>query len=176
MRYDEKGNLISVTTTGLKADADTYKNGNLIKSVTGGNETYTYTYDSTYKHRLTAVSNGMVTQSMGYDASGNVTSTTLKSDTGSFSKTLKSSAAYTSNNNLVASVTDTANQKESYVYGTKQSVMTGQATAVSDAKGNTTTTTYDSKGRVTKKDFANKGNVIKLRKAGLHRNVRSSFL
>lgn len=93
----------------------------------------------------------MVTQSMGYDASGNVTSTTLKSDTGSFSKTLKSSAAYTSNNNLVASVTDTANQKESYVYGTKQSVMTGQATAVRDAMGNTTTTTYDSKGRVTKK-------------------------
>ena len=160
MRYDEKGNLISVTTTGLKADADTYKNGNLIKSVTGGNGTYTYTYDSTYKHRLTAVSNGMVTQSMGYDASGNVTSTTLKSDTGSFAKTLKSSAAYTSNNNLVASVTDTANQKESYVYGTKQSVMTGQATAVSDAKGNTTTTTYDSKGRVTKKDFANKGSLV----------------
>lgn len=102
----------------------------------------------------------MVTQSMGYDASGNVTSTTLKSDTGSFSKTLKSSAAYTSNNNLVASVTDTANQKESYVYGTKQSIMTGQATAVSDAMGNTTTTTYDSKGRVTKKDFANKGSLV----------------
>lgn len=93
-------------------------------------------------------------------ASGNVTSTTLKSDTGSFGKTPKSSAAYTSNNNLVESVTDTANQKESCVYGTKQSVMTGQATAVSDAMGNTTTTTYDSKGRVTKKDLASKESLV----------------
>jgi len=32
--------------------------------------------------------------------------------------------------------------------------------AVSDAKGNTTTTTYDSKGRVTKKGFANKGSLL----------------
>lgn len=38
--------------------------------------------------------------------------------------------------------------------------MTGQATAVSDAMGNTTTTTYDSKGRVTKKDLASKESLV----------------
>ena len=36
MRYDEEGNLESAATTGIKAETDTYENGNLIKSVTVG--------------------------------------------------------------------------------------------------------------------------------------------
>ena len=36
MKYDTDGNLVSVTTTGLKDETSSYKNGNLIKTVTGG--------------------------------------------------------------------------------------------------------------------------------------------
>ena len=84
MRYDEEGNLESAATTGIKAETDTYENGNLIKSVTGGYGTYTYTYDSTHEHRLTAVTNDVVTQTMGYDLAGNGKSTQLKSNIGSY--------------------------------------------------------------------------------------------
>ncbi len=157
MRYDEKGNLESVTTTGLKADADTYENGNLIKSVTSGNGTFTYTYDETNKHRLKSVTNDVVTQSMTHDVSGNVTGTTLKSNTASFTKTLQTGAVYTSNNNLVGYVTDSANQKVTYTYNTPMSRMTGQATSVIDAKNNTTAMTYDGLGRISQKAFANSG-------------------
>ena len=86
-----------------------------------------------------------------------LTSTTLKSNTSSFTKTLNSAATYTSNNNLVASVTDTANQKEFYTYGDKRSIMTGQATSVKDANGNIITTSYNDMGRVSEKGFANNG-------------------
>ncbi len=167
MRYDVKGNLVSVTTTGLTPDTDTYKNGNLIKSVTGGNGTYTYTYDEAHKHRMKSVTNDVVTQAMGYDASGNVTSTTLKSNTSSFTKTLQSAAAYTSNNNLVASVTDTANQKEFYTYSGPMSIMTGQATTVKDANSTVTTTSYNDMGRVSEKGFANSGKLRYNYKEGL---------
>jgi RHS repeat-associated protein len=157
MRYDDEGNLVSVTTPGIDPNTDTYKNGNLIKSVTGGNGTYTYTYDQTHKHRLTSVTNDVVTQTMGYDSSGNVTSTTLKSNTSGYNKTLDTTATYTSNNNLVASVKDPSGQTESYTYSGKQSVMTGQATSIKDASGNVTTTTYNNMGRVAQKGFANHG-------------------
>ncbi len=171
MRYDEKGNLQSVATTGLKPDADTYQNGNLIRSVTGGYGTYTYTYDQTHKHRLKSVTDDVVTQTMDYDASGNVNATTLKSNTSSYLKTLHTAAAYTWNNNLVASVTDSSKQSEFYAYGDKQSVMTGQATSVRDADGNVTTTTYDTMGRVFKKGFVNSGRLNYNYREGLLTNV-----
>ena len=47
--------------------------------VTGGNSTYKYDYDTTYPHRLTRVSaEGSLSQNYGYDAVGNITSTTLQ--------------------------------------------------------------------------------------------------
>lgn len=55
MRYDDEGNLIGVTTTGMDEQTSVYENGNLIKAYTGGSGTYTYAYDETYKHRVTAV-------------------------------------------------------------------------------------------------------------------------
>ena len=40
MKYDDDGNLVSVNTTGKNADQNTYNDGNLIETVTGGNGTY----------------------------------------------------------------------------------------------------------------------------------------
>lgn len=153
MKYDEDGNLVSTTTTGLQEDTDTYENGNLIKTVTGGNGTYTYTYDTTYKHRLISVSNSIVKQTLDYDASGNVVKTTLQGVSGGDS--MVTSATYTNNGNLVESVTDMTQQTEEYAYGTPLSVMTGQATSVTDANGVTITSEYNSIGRVTEKEIAN---------------------
>ena len=90
MKYDTNGKLVSVTSTGLDKDENTYSGGNLIKTVTGGNGTFTYTYDTTYTHRLKSVSNGQITQAMGYDSTGNVTTTTLS---GSGGKTIQTTAA-----------------------------------------------------------------------------------
>ena len=98
MKYDENGNLVSVTTTGLKEETNTYDKGNLIKTVTGGYGTYTYRYDG--KHNLTSVTDGTVTQTMTYSGAGNVTKTTL---TGG-NLTLESSAAYEAGGNRLTSV------------------------------------------------------------------------
>ncbi len=114
MKYDEEGNLISVTTTGLKEETNTYSGSRLIETVTGGNGTFTYDYDSEYKHRLISVSNSIVTQEFSYNYLGNVTGSTLESVDGG--KKLSSSVTYTSDGNLVTSVTDTAGQTESYAY------------------------------------------------------------
>ena len=160
MRYDEEGNLESAATTGIKAETDTYENGNLIKSVTGGYGTYTYTYDSTHEHRLTAVTNDVVTQTMGYDQSGNVKSTQLKSNTSGYTKTLNTSATYTASNNLVSSVKDATGQTESYTYGNRRSIMTGQPTAIKDANGKTTAIGYNDYSRVSQKTFANGGKLL----------------
>lgn len=157
MRYDDKGNLVSVTTTNIKEDVDTYENGNLIKKVTGGNGTYTYTYDSNNKHRLNSVTNDVVTQNMSYDTYGNATGTTLKSNKNDYVKTMNTSATYDSTGNLMTSLTDSSGQKVSYTYGNKQSIMTGQPTTVKDANGTTTTTAYDNMGRISESRFANGG-------------------
>lgn len=166
MKYDGDGNLVSTTTTGLKEDTDTYEDGNLIKTVTGGNGTYTYTYDTTYKHRLISVSNSIVKQTLDYDASGNVVKTTLQGVSGGDS--MVTSATYTNNGNLVESVTDMTQQTEEYAYGTPLSIMTGQATSVTDANGVTITSEYNSIGRVTEKEIANT--------ISLHYNYASGLL
>ena len=152
MRYDADGNLESVTTSGLNEDTNTYANGNLIQTITGGNGTFTFNYDTTFTHRLTSVTNGQITQSMGYDSTGNVTSTALS---GTGSKSIQSSAAYTGSGNRVASVTDEAGSIVSYFYGTADSQMRGQPTSVTTPNGTITTSAYDSSGRVTQTGVAN---------------------
>ncbi len=82
MKYDDNGNLISVTTSGLKEETGTYSGSRLIEQVTGGNGTFTYDYDNRYTHRLISVSNGVITQNLDYDNFGNVTETILQSVNG----------------------------------------------------------------------------------------------
>ena len=132
MRYDDDGNLVSVESPGLEEDTNTYSGGNLIQTVTGGNGTYEYTYDTTYKHRLKSVTNDLITQSMGYDASGNVTSTTLS---GSGGKTISTSAAYGGSQNRLTSITDATGATVTYGYGNVDSQMMALPTSITDPKG-----------------------------------------
>ena len=55
MTYDDDGNLVSVSSTGLTPDVNTYEGGNLIQKVTGGYGAYTYrhTYEEN-PHRITS--------------------------------------------------------------------------------------------------------------------------
>jgi hypothetical protein len=158
MAYDEDGNLISVTSTGLNTENNQYEDGNLMKAVTGSNGTYDYTYHDEYKHRLTSVTNSLITQSYGYDSVGNVTSTTLAPNGGG--KKLQTSATYTNNKNLTASITDTAGNTTSYVYGNNLSKMLGAPTSTTNAKGVTGTAAYDNFGRITQTSVANKAKSV----------------
>ena len=157
MKYDDDGNLISVTTTGLKGEGSEYENGNLIKSVTSGYGTFAYKYeDSAHPHSATSVSNGVVTQKNGYDTVGNATTTTLSGSSGPY---LKTSASYTNGNNLLASVTDSSGRTVNYQYGDSQSVMTGLPTKVLDARNNATTISYTKLNQLSQKSFANGGKI-----------------
>lgn len=134
MKYDEKGNLVSVATTGLEADTATYENGNLISMVTGANGTYSYNYeDTTRDHLLTSVSDGVVTQSYTYDGKGNTSTTTL---TGG-SNSLSTSAVYSADGNRLYTVTDANGSQAWYYYENAQSKMTGASTKVCTAPAGT---------------------------------------
>lgn len=156
MRYDTDGNLISVETPGMEKDTNTYSGGNLIKTVTGGNGTYKYTYDSTYKHRMTSVTNDLITQSMGYDGTGNVTTTTLS---GSGGKSISTSAEYGGNGNRLTSMTDASGSEVTYGYGNSDAQMMSLPTSVTDPNGTVTTSAYDSHYRVTQTGIANTATV-----------------
>ena len=157
MRYDDDGNLVSVESPGLEEDTNTYSGGNLIQTVTGGNGTYEYTYDTTYKHRLKSVTNDLITQSMGYDASGNVTSTALS---GSGGKTISTSAAYGGSQNRLTSITDATGATVTYGYGNVDSQMMALPTSITDPNGTVTTSSYDSNYRVTQTGIANVAGLV----------------
>lgn len=157
MKYDSDGNLVSVTTSGLKEDTSTYENGNLIKTVTGGNGTYKYTYDSTYKHRLTSVTNDLITQSVTYDSAGNAITTKL---TGSGSKTISTAASYEGGLNRLASVTDAAGMKLTYGFGTKNAQMLALPTSITDPNGTVSFTSYDTNFRVSETGIENVANLL----------------
>lgn len=157
MKYDSDGNLVSVTTSGLKEDTSTYENGNLIKTVTGGNGTYKYTYDSTYKHRLTSVTNDLITQSVTYDSAGNAITTKL---TGSGSKTIGTAASYEGGLNRLASVTDAAGMKLTYGFGTKNAQMLALPTSITDPNGTVSFTSYDTNFRVSETGIENVANLL----------------
>lgn len=157
MRYDEDGNLVSVLSPTLKEEVNSYENGNLIKTVTGGQGTYKYTYDSTYKHRLNSVTNDLITQSMTYDSAGNAVTTVLS---GKGAKTIKTSAVYEDGLNRLSSITDAAGAKVTYGYGTNNAKMMALPTSVTDQKGTVTNTEYDSNHRVTKTGIADVADVV----------------
>ena len=157
MTYDADGNLQSVASTGLQKDTSTYSSGNLIKTITGGNGTFTYSYDATYPHRLKSVTNGIVTQSMLHDAVGNVTSTTL-TGTGTTDK-IVTSATYGGNQNRLVSVTDATGATVSYNYDNANVQMLALPTRITDPSGTVTSYTYDSRNRVSQTGIENWANL-----------------
>ena len=161
MAYDDDGNLVSVNSTGLSEQSSTYDGGNLMQSVTGGNGTYNYAYsDAANSHRLTAVSNNLITQTLTYDAQGNVTGTTLfetpEADRTDNEDTiteevsgdyLQSSATYSNSGNHQATVTDSNGNTTTYTYTDAQHQTYGIPNSITDAKGTKTTYTTDVFGR-----------------------------
>lgn len=154
MRYDDDGNLTSVSTTGVTADTNTYEDGNLTETVTGTGNTYSYTYDDTYPHRLLSSTDGITTQSMTYDSVGNVTSSVFAANEGD-GRSLMSSSSYSADGNRITVSTDENNISTTYRYDTDLSQMLGAATSITDAKNTVTTVTYDDFGRMTQTGVAN---------------------
>lgn len=161
MAYDDDGNLVAVNSTGLSEQSSTYDGGNLMQSVTGGNGTYHYAYsDAANSHRLTAVSNNLITQTLTYDSQGNVTRTTLfetpeedrtdNEDTITeevSGKYLETSATYSNSGNHQATVTDSNGNTTTYTYTDAQHQTYGIPNSITDAKGTKTTYTTDVFGR-----------------------------
>ena len=149
MKYDEDGNLVSVQSSGTKAETTTYENGNLIQVVTGGSGTFNYTYDN--KHNLTDAANSVVKEHYSYDAAGNLIETKLTKKDGNFepSETIYSNRSYTNSGNLVESVTDANGSKVKYTYEDNASKMLGLPTLTTDPNNTSVVTHYDSEGHVT---------------------------
>lgn len=154
MRYDDDGNLTSVSTTGVTAATNTYEDGNLTETVTGDGNTYSFTYDETYAHRLLSYTDGSTTQSMTYDGVGNVTSSSFASNEAD-GRGLMSSSSYSADGNRTTVSTDENNISTTYGYDTALSQMLGAATTITDANNTVTTVTYDDFGRTTQNGVAN---------------------
>jgi len=103
MSYDNNGNPTSSSSTGLNGQTTTYDDHGNVATVstrtgTGSSDkiTYTYTYDSTFVHRMLTSSNGYTKETYSYDGVGNVTGTVLSpANNASGSKTISSSATST---------------------------------------------------------------------------------
>ena len=156
--YNDNGDPTSSSTTGLNKQSVTYDSNGNVKTVvqkTGSGSsdkiTTTYTYDSTFVHRMVSSSNGVTTQTLTHDGVGNVLTSTLSGTSG---RKIASSTAYSTDGNRTASVTDSAGNTTSYTYGSTFYEMLGQASKVTDAKGTQTTYTLDSFGRVTNMSLA----------------------
>ena len=83
-QYDSNGNLIRTTQTENAPESYTYSGADLTKYISGGNGTFTYTYDS--KHNLTSATNDTVKMTLTNNAQGLTTSVTLADKTGSLGR------------------------------------------------------------------------------------------
>ena len=143
--YDANGNIISVTDLQKKNTTYEYANNNLTKITLPSGAKQTYTYDS-YHNVSTATSPEGMVSSFTYDTYGNNTKVTV----GGSSQTQKISAtaAYTSDGNQLASVTDALGNTTTYGYDTQTGVLNW---VQSPGQTDTTRTnyTYDSRFRTT---------------------------
>ena len=143
--YDANGNIISVTDLQKKNTTYEYANNNLTKITLPSGAKQTYTYDS-YHNVSTATSPEGMVSSFTYDTYGNNTKVTV----GGSSQTQKISAtaAYTSDGNQLASVTDALGNTTAYGYDTQTGVLNW---VQSPGQMETTRTnyTYDSRFRTT---------------------------
>ena len=149
--YDANGNIISVTDLQKKNTTYEYANNNLTKITLPSGAKQTYTYDS-YHNVSTATSPGGVISSFTYDTYGNNTKVTV----GGSSQTQKISAtaAYTSDGNQLASVTDALGNTTTYGYDTQTGVL-NWVQAPGERHGDKTNYTYDSRLRLASVDHWN---------------------
>ena len=145
-KYDENGHVESAKDALGNTTGATYNNVDLTDLTTPVGLNYEYTYDS--KHRLTSAtknSNGSSqTVTYGYDSYGNTTSAVLSSP--DISKTISSSASYSSDGNFLASVTDQLGGVTAY----SRDNTTKLLSYIQNANGNRTAYVYDNRYRTSK--------------------------
>lgn len=141
--YDSNGNVTSVTDLQKKTTAYEYSNNNLTKMTLPSGASQKYTYDS-YHNVLSATSPEGVVSNFTYDTYGNNTKVTV----GSGTKKITSSATYTSNGNLLSTVTDALGQTTSYGYDTQTGVL-NWTQAPGENTATRTNYSHDSRYRIT---------------------------
>ena len=141
--YDDDGNVVSSTDLQGQNTTYEYTNNQLTKMTLPSGASQTYTYDS-YHNVLTATSPEGVVSGFTYDTYGNNTKVTV----GSGDQKITSTAAYSSNGNLLTSVTDALGQTTTYGYDSQTGIL-NWVQAPGQTTTDRTTYTYDSLYRTT---------------------------
>ena len=155
MTYDEQGRQIKSTDPEANDQDFTYHDStDLIESFNGGYGTFEYDYDS-YNRPITA-SNAYLTQSTTYDGVGNVTSTTLTSDTDPNAKKVQTTTEFTGGSkNRPTAATDATGARVTYNYDNAKAQMMSLPTRVTDANNTVVNTVYDDFYRPTQVSIEN---------------------
>ena len=150
MKYDPDGNLESVTSTGAKADQNSFTNGKLIQTITAENRSLTYSYEnSNNSHLITKISDGAVQDSFAYDTRGNITLENYSNSVGS--APIRQKYEYSTDGNRLSKSTVFGNYSDAnspnqvvtnYYYNTAYNIMSGQPSKVSSFH-TTVESTYD---------------------------------
>lgn len=150
MKYDPDGNLESVTSTGAKADQNSFTNGKLIQTITAENRSLTYSYEnSNNSHLITKISDGAVQDSFTYDTRGNITQENYSNSVGS--APIRQKYEYSTDGNRLSKSTVFGNYYDAnspnqvvtnYYYNTAYNIMSGQPSKVSSFH-TTVESTYD---------------------------------
>lgn len=116
--YDSNGNVTSVTDLQKQTTTYEYSNNNLTKMTLPSGASQKYTYDS-YHNVLSATTPEGVVSTFTYDTYGNNTKVTVGSNT----KKITASSTYTSDGNLLSTVTNALGKTTSYGYDTQTGVL-----------------------------------------------------
>ena len=116
--YDESGNVTSVVDLQKQQTRYEYTNNNLTKEILPTGAALTYVYDS-YHNVTQATTDTGVVYKFTYDTYGNNTSVEIVSG----NKSIKSSAAYSSDGNRMVSATDATGKTTYYDYDANTNVL-----------------------------------------------------
>ena len=145
--YDEDGNAISVADNANHSFEREYNDANKVtKATNSNNESYSYTYDSTNKHRLTAARSNQLGNGLAYsyDSFGNIIGTKIGTvNTYGVLNTnkpyIESTTGYDSTGNYATSVSDQRGNTTTY----NIDLLTGLTNSITDSSGTTTSYAYE---------------------------------
>ena len=148
--YDANGNLISSKDLAKQNSAFQYDgNNNLIKSINPRGGSFTYTYDTTYKHRLLKGTSSLgIDYNFGYNGYGQNTS--IKT-TGNGSEFIENKATYSANGRYLETLEDERGNTTTYTTNNS----TGTISKITNANQTETNYMYDALNRVISVDATN---------------------